>query len=520
MKNFLVISLFSLFSSALSAQQPTWSEQIACISFSRCTPCHHPGGPAPFSMMTYADVFPARFAIRNAVQTKFMPPWPPDPTYARHAFERALTQSEIDEIVLWVNQGAPEGNPANLPSPPAYNNASQLTQVSWTGRMPEYTNTISGEDYRCFLIPVNNATPQTITAVEVVPGNRSMVHHVLVYQDNSSTPAQLDAADPLPGYSNFGGVGSPNAKLIGAWVPGSSPMVFPAGTGIPIPANGQIVIQVHYPVGTLNKTDSTRINLTFGSGGLREIALDPALNHYTNLNEPLAIPPGQIKSFYAERTIPVPVTLLSVAPHMHLLGKSIKVFAVKPNNDTVPLIHIPKWDFAWQGSYDLKRAVTFPAGTKIRAEAVYDNTSANPWNPSNPPQWVYAGEATTDEMMVVYFSYLIPSFAADTNIVIDPHDTQPTWMGCEFLGESTFSPVASIQVYPQPARSEVHLTGWPAYFTSDILVYQMLGKKVWEGRLEADETGKATLSFPGLASGKYVVWLAKTGQRIPVMLVE
>lgn len=520
MNFFRALLVGGLFSSVVLAQQPTWSEQIACISFSRCTPCHHPGGPAPFSMMTYADVFPARFAIRNAVQSKFMPPWPPDPAYARHAFERALTQDEIDEIVLWVNQGAPEGNPANLPTPPTYNNASQLAQVSWTGRMPVYTNTISGEDYRCFLIPVNNATPQTITAVEVVPGNKSMVHHVLVYQDNSSTPAQLDAADPLPGYSNFGGVGSPSAKLIGAWVPGSSPMVFPAGTGIPIPANGQIVIQVHYPAGSTNKTDSTRINLTFGSGGLREIALDPALNHYTNLNETLAIPPGQVKSFYAERTLPVPVTLLSVAPHMHLLGKSIKVYAVKPGNDTVPLIHIPKWDFAWQGAYEFKRAKTFPAGTKIRAEAVYDNTTSNPWNPSNPPQWVYAGEATTDEMMVVYFSYLVPSFAADTNMVIDPNDEQPTWLGCEFLAVPGLSEFSGVKVYPQPARSEVHISGLPAGLSTEVQVYHMLGQKVWEGQLEADDAGVATLRFSGVSSGKYVVWLAKTGQRIPVLLVE
>ena len=359
--------------------------------------------------MAYEDAAAFSAEILDAIEHKHMPPWPPNPNYQHYANERLLCDDEIALIRDWVNNDTPEGDPAQAPTPPTYTNTSQLGTPDLTVSMPSYTVTGSGGDiYRCFDIPTNLLQDKYITAIEVLPGNSSIVHHVLVFYDTSGDCAALDAADPGPGYENFGGVGSNNATFIFGWAPGASPYFFPSGIGMSLPANSHIVLQLHYPDGSQGETDQTVINFKLTNpAGMRNAMNLPALNHFTNMtNGPLFIAKNTVKTFYEEQMVPVKATILNVAPHMHLIGTSIKSYAVTPTNDTLKFIDIPHWDFHWQGGYSFKKPMIVPSGTILYAEAVYDNTENNPHNPSSPPKDVSAGEATTDEMMLVFFTFL------------------------------------------------------------------------------------------------------------------
>jgi hypothetical protein len=372
--------------------------------------------------MDYSMGFAMRYAIQSNVNSGTMPPWPPDPSYQPHAHERLLTSSEITLINDWVNNGAPEGNPADTPPPPVYTGAELINPADWTAQIPDYTSQAStGDDYRCFVISNPSSTDMFITGIEVVPGNSNIVHHVLIFKDPSTNPANQDAAEPGPGYTCFGATGSPNSVFIGGWAPGQDPVFFPTGMGVRLEANTNIVLQLHYPQGSAGQVDAaTKVNFELSSDlSLREVSNDALLNYFTSLtNGPLFIPANTVQTFYSEFTVPANLSIISIYPHMHLLGQSIRSYAVTPGGTTIPLIDIPVWDFDWQGQYDFRQPIFLPAGTVIHGEATYDNTAANPHNPNDPPQDVSAGEATTDEMMLIFFSYL-PYLAGDENIVID-----------------------------------------------------------------------------------------------------
>lgn len=399
--------------------QPTWADDVAPILYAKCTTCHNPTGIAPFSLMTYADASSMSYNIQQAVTAGRMPPWPPDTTYSRLAHERILKSSERQSILNWISAGTPSGNLSNAPTPPTYSSAGQIVNPDVSVQMPTYTVSSTTDIYRCFVMPAGNTQNEYITELEVLPGNRSIVHHVLVYGDAASTCVTLDNNDPGPGYTNFGGPGSNTATLIGAWVPGQTVYTLPAGMGIQLAANSYIIIQVHYPAGAVGQTDSTRVQMKFSSGTVRNVSLAPVLNHAGNMTDgPLYIPANTTQTFHEQASVAINATVLSVAPHMHLIGKSIKTWAVDPNNDTIPFISIPDWNFMWQGSYSLPRLVKVPFGSTLYSEAFYDNTSNNDLNPNNPPQLVTAGEATTDEMMLTYFAYT-PYQPGDENIIVD-----------------------------------------------------------------------------------------------------
>jgi hypothetical protein len=479
----------------LHAQGPTWASDVAPILFDKCAKCHHTGGLAPFSLTTYNDALSQAQGIKYSTQNRIMPPWPPDPAYSELAHPRILSASQIATIAQWVDDGAPEGNPANAPVPPTFSNAPAITNPTITGQIPAFTSTATTADiYQCFVIPTNRATDEYITAVEVIPGNTSIVHHVLVFQDTSGKPAQLDAADPNPGYLNFGGTGSNSSKLIATYVPGSQPNFLPNGMGILLPKGANIVLQIHYPAGSAGGVDSTRFLLRTTSQTLRSVSTSPILNHTTSLtNGPLTINANQQKTFYAQQLIPAKVTALSVGPHFHLIGRSIKVYATK-GTDTTKVISIPDWNFSWQGGYYFKRALIIPSGTTVRSETYYDNTASNPYQPSNPPQQVVRGEATTNEMMLVYFSYVTYQ-AGDENLVFD--STSSTTAINPALVKNSF------RAYPNPSSSELTIELDKSVATN--AVYRMLdisGRSVQSGNLSGIST---RLNVQNLPSGMYTI---------------
>lgn len=470
MKTKILHSILLFIPLGLIAQNPNWAEHVAPILYQHCTPCHHQGGLAPFSLMSYADASGNAFDIQTDVNNKIMPPWPPDPSYSHLAYERVLSATELQTLNDWVNNGVPEGNPALAPTPPTYSGLATITNPDLQITMPSYTSTASTEDvYRCFVIPSNLATTSFITEMEVIPGNASIVHHVLVFQDTTNVPAQLDAADPLPGWAGFGGTGSNNSKLIGAWVPGSQQTKYPAGFGVRLPQNTNIVLQIHYPKGSDGQKDSTQVRFKLTTGAVRQLYINPLLNHAVSIiNGPLFIPANTTKTFIEQFNVPINATVFSVAPHMHLIGRSTKVYGVVSPGDTIPLIKIPNWDFHWQGGYPFKKMVKIPINTKLRAEAFYDNTTNNPHNPNNPPQDVGAGEATTDEMMLNYFTYTY-YLPGDENIVIDATPN---------VAINSPKNDLSFTVFPNPAKDFIQLQGMDCIENFEVKIYDMKGNEV------------------------------------------
>lgn len=459
MNKLLLLSTLMLAATATTnAQTPVWSQDIAPILYNKCAGCHNSNGIAPFELITYNDAFTRAHSIDHEVQAGTMPPWPPDPSYSRISHERLLSQQEITKIKDWVAAGAPQGNLSLAPPAPVFNGNAVLPGTpSLSVKIPNYTSTASTDDvYQCFVIPSGQLADKYISAFEAIPGNRAIVHHVLVYADTTGTCAALDAASPGPGYTNFGGVGTNDASLLGGWVPGTSPIVMPPNFGIRLPKNADIVLQIHYPQGTSGQKDSTRINFFFAPA-TRVVRIDPVLNHlggYCNMtpDASLHIPANQTKTYHQTSTIsPLMgnISILGIAPHMHLIGKSISVFGVTPANDTLKYMRVNDWDFHWQGFYLFRNIQKMPSGSTLYSRAFYDNTTNNPENPSSPPKDVYAGEATTDEMMLTFFVWT-PYQTGDENIVMDTSALiEVSVKGNYYTQQQLFTP------YPNPATDEL-----------------------------------------------------------------
>lgn len=455
-KHLLITLLLSFFIAKLNSQNTTWADDIAPILYNNCTSCHHPGGMAPNSLVTYNEAYNFRFMIKAYVDNGYMPPWPPDVQYKHLAFERVLSATDKAKISDWVLNGGAQGNPANAPVPPTYTNTStQLSAVNFSGKMQDYVVNTSTDLYRCFIIPTNFSTDKFVSEIEVKPGDPSIVHHVLVFEDTTQSVVASDSADAGAGYTSFSGTGSNDSKLVGEWVPGTAPIKLPPGMGIRLRKNTRIIVQIHYPGGTFMKLDSTRVNVKFASANPREVFLAPILAENNIVNGPFVIPGNTVKTFKQQytNTYPVAFTLLSTAPHMHLIGNKYKVYSVSTTNDTTPLIYIPKWDFKWQGIYSFRNPVKIGSGARIIGETEYDNTTANPNNPNNPPQTVGFGESTTDEMMQTYFAFLLYQ-NGDENIVVD----SSSLVGVKEISNEIVKTIQLYNVIPNPANGRAKIS--------------------------------------------------------------
>jgi hypothetical protein len=498
-----------------NAQNPVWSTDVAPILYNNCTRCHNPNGIAPFSLITYSDAANNASNIAQEVSNRTMPPWPPDSSYTRFCNERILSQYEVQTILDWVNNGMPSGNLSQAPPAPTYSGSAQLANADLVSQMPTYTVNTATDLYRCFVMNSGVSTTQYITKVEVIPGNRNIVHHVLVYQDQANTCVNLDNNDPGPGYTWFGDVGSSTATLITGWVPGQGVYELPSNMGIKLLPNTHIIMQVHYPGGISNQVDSTQVRFTFSSGLVREVFLDPVINHWTSLtNGPLFIPADSVRTFHAYESAGLNASLISIAPHMHLIGQNIYNYAIDPANDTIPLIRINNWNFHWQGFYTFRQPVHIPYGSQLHAYATYDNTTNNPNNPNSPPDDVSVGEATTDEMFVIYYAYLVYQLG-DENIIIDSTliagQNEQADYGTIVKTPQLYDP------YPSPAssNSSVNVPYFlPAAASITIELMDVNGKLISVPVNHLNQQagfGSQTISTSGLAAGTYVIRMNSAG---------
>jgi mono/diheme cytochrome c family protein len=391
-------------SAASTDSEPvTFNDQIVRIFQAHCQACHRPGEVAPFALTTYADAYAQRRKIRHATQTRKMPPWKPVPGFGDLVEPRRMSEADIALIDRWVAAGAPEGDPGRLPPPREF-------PSTWTVGTPDLVLD-SGVDfpvtarendlYRCFTIPTTFEEDRWVSAVEYIPGNRRVVHHILTYVDTTGRAAALDDAEPGPGYTCFGGPGFVPTGGLGGWAPGAGPHVMPAGVGMLLPAGARVVVQVHYHYrGKSTETDRTRLGLHFARS-----PIDKRVRSIPILNRTFTIPAGEARhEVTASYTLPPTWNMhaIAVTPHMHLLGREMKVTATYPDGTVRPLIYIDDWDFHWQGSYAFTQPVPLPGGTRIDVSAIYDNSPGNKRNPSTPPRPVGWGEGTTDEMCIAF----------------------------------------------------------------------------------------------------------------------
>ena len=442
----LVVLTICFISNKMSAQVK-WAENVAPIIYANCGSCHSMGGIAPFAFTEYEDVKNFYSPIMGSIEKRRMPPFPADLSKRRYAHEKVLSSQEINILKQWAVDGFLEGDTNKLPNKPKNSNGSQLQRVDARFKIPKLVVNTNKDEYRCFAIPTGINVDKMLKAIEVLPGNRRIVHHALVFQDTSSIPLKLDQATSEPGYLNAGGTGSSSSELIAMYVPGQDPYRYPLDFAARLKKNTTVVIQIHYSPGVVNEVDSTAVNFEWESvQGQREVFVASPLNFSKQslINYPLYIQANTVQAFYNQFSINNKLTLLSVAPHMHLLGKSIEAVNVF-NGDTTPIVNIPKWDFHWQMAYTFRNPVVLQPGSKLYGKAVYDNTGSNPYNPNLPNlKDVSAGEGTADEMFLVYFWYTLYK-NGDEKLLFDSTELK-------VLGDDNNQDI-QYKVYPNPANS-------------------------------------------------------------------
>ena len=382
----------------------TFARDVAPILYDKCSRCHHAGEVAPFSLVTYADAKGKAKTIAAVVNQKFMPPWQ-ERSHGEFANERTLTPDQIAILTDWAAQGAPEGDPSAVPAPPKFGAGWQLGAPDFIGKPAKsYTLGAEGDDlYRCFVVPTSFDSGRFVTGIEVRPGNRRVVHHVIAYLDTSGAARRLDGADGAPGYTSFGGPGFTPTGTLGGWVPGVDAQITPPSVGVWLPKGADIVLQVHYHRDGKPESDETQIGLTFA-----KTAIDKRMRNAALGNVLIAIKPGDAHyEVKAALTVPEDVTVYDVLPHMHWLGHDMTVMATLPDGTTQQLVKVEPYDFNWQTRYTYREPVKLPKGTKLNLVSHYDNSNANTHNPSNPAKPVTFGEQTTNEMCFAFFTFSI-----------------------------------------------------------------------------------------------------------------
>lgn len=406
----------------------TYYRDVLPILQNRCQSCHRPGEVGPFSLLTYRQAVNWADDIKTFTQNRFMPPWKPQEGGPFHS-ERKLPQEEIDLLARWVDSGTPQGNPRDAAPKKDFPEGWQLGQPDLVLEMPgEFQVGPSGHDvFRCFVLPTNIPQDVYVAAVEVRPGNSRIVHHALLFVDtkgqgrklekkaqdeagepqNTAHPALLNELDKGPGYSVKMGVGFVPQGGMSGWAPGAQPRELPDGYGYFLPARADVILQIHYHRNGRLESDRTRVGLYFvkkEKGRQLQNAIMAGGSGLTGVLRPyFAIPAGE-KRYQLTDTLwaKEDCRLFAITPHMHLLGKEVKVTLTQPDGSKRTLLHIKDWDYNWQETYMFKTPVTILKGARLDMEAYFDNSAGNPLNPNKPPRRVTYGEQTTNEMCFVF----------------------------------------------------------------------------------------------------------------------
>lgn len=416
--------LFVLAAVSLPAQDagpkdnPTFTEDVAAIVFNRCAHCHRPDEVAPFPLLSYRDVRKRGRNLLEAVEQRFMPPWHPAPGYGSFRNEARLSAIEIATLRAWVRTGMPEGPKEALPKLPEFTAGWQLGEPDMViSTQGAFKVPARGRDiYRNFSIPLGFDEDKYVTAIEVRPSARDVLHHTIIMLDADRDARQYEGKDGQPG---FRGMRVRRAPMIAGWAVGGMPEHLPEGLAIRIPKGSDLVLQSHFhPSGRAQK-EQTTIGLHFADKPpqrtLVAIQVPPFFGAMSGIDIPANEADYRVKDTFE---LPCDVEAVSVGGHAHLLCTSMQLHAIDPDGKEIPLLKIDDWDFDWQNRYTYRALVPLPKGAKIYAEIVYDNSRSNPNNPHKPPKAVKWGRETTDEMGSITL-VVVPRDEADLEALQD-----------------------------------------------------------------------------------------------------
>jgi hypothetical protein len=401
---------------------PTFSKDVAPILYRNCATCHRPGEIAPMSLLTYEDARPWAQAIREQVARGDMPPWHADSPHGTFSNDRRLSDQEKDILMRWVDAGAPRGNPKDLPPQPKF-------AEGWTIGTPDAVISMGKEfevpasgtiGYQYISAPTNFTEDKWVQAIEVRPGARSVVHHVLVFcreageaRPNAFVPdlPKLPAGELRP---RALGLARPEQRpgkpgvLIATTAPGTNAMVFEPGTALLIKAGSVLVFQIHYTANGTATKDRTSVGMIFAK---KPPALEIRTSAFMNLF--LVIPPGDAnREVDSAIQFTENVRIYALFPHTHLRGKSWEYRLMYPDGHTKEVLSVPKYDFNWQTYYVFAEPLAAPAGSRLEAVAHYDNSTANRSNP-DPTKTVRWGEQTWEEMQYTGITYSVDGTASE-----------------------------------------------------------------------------------------------------------
>jgi hypothetical protein len=402
-----------------AAAPPTFARDVAPILNANCVVCHRPGDIAPMSFVTYNDTRPWARAIEKAVVDGIMPPWHADAPAGTFENERRLTAAEKDTIRRWVAGGAPQGDPADTPAPPVFTDGWRIGKPDAVLEMQEeYAVPAKGTiEYEYFYIPTDFTDTKWLQAIEVRPGNRSVVHHVLVYyQAPPDGPGQAPAIRvvpehnrPSPRRDERGIARHPprrtpgqQTRLLATYAPGTDPQVFRPGTAVRLAPGGTIQLQMHYTATGTAGTDRTKVAMVFAKEP-PEHDIRPA----QFINAQFTIPAGAEDHRVDTHVDFVQDALVwGIFPHTHVRGKRWHYTLELPDGTTRTLLSVPKYDFNWQTYYMFKEPLQIPKGARIVSSAWYDNSAANRSNP-DPAVDVRWGDQTWEEMQYTGLLYSV-----------------------------------------------------------------------------------------------------------------
>lgn len=395
-----VVSLFALCSAVLIASEGasasdrklTYSRDVAPIFNEHCVVCHRPNEIAPMSLLSYEETRPWAKSVRKAVLLREMPPWDADPSIGRFRNDISLSQDKIDTIVQWIDQGAMEGDPKDMPRAPVFPTGWQLGEPDHVIDLGTVDVPASGEDlFVNKAIKLDLPEDRWVRAVEVQVGNRDVLHHLGVFKGFVQMGEGMELLNEIPPKERV----TRSLDVLSIWAAGTPSTSFPDGMGHGIKKDSVISFNMHFhPFGEA-ATDRTRVGLYFGSGDLeKEVTTAFALN------SGILVPAGD--NDYTSRAAHVfgdDSLIVSFFPHMHFRGKEMTYYMTYPDGRSETLLRVPNYDFNWQWIYYPEEPIEVPKGSRLDVVARYDNSSDNEANP-NPEIDVLFGDNTTEEMLI------------------------------------------------------------------------------------------------------------------------
>jgi len=380
-----------------NAAEVTFNGQIAPLIHQNCTSCHRPGEAGPFELISYEDVSKKAKTIQRVMNERYMPPWHPADGAIKYEHNRRLSDDQIALFTAWVDAGKPQGE-GPTPEPPKFTEGWQLGETDMIVSMKEaYPLPAEGQDiYRNFAIPLQLPEDKWVKAIELRPSARSAVHHSLFFLDDTGTAVEADGKDGKPG---FKGMGFRRSGSLGGYVPGATAQFLPGDLALPLPKGTDLVLATHFHLTGKAEMEKSTIGIYFADAPPSKTLVPIQVPAAFGRGAKIDIPAGESNYKVTDSfTIPVDVDAISIGGHAHYICQNMLMTATKPDGSTMELLRIEDWDLNWQDRYFFAETIHLPAGTVVKTDLVYDNSTDNPDNPFSPPQRIRWGHESTDEM--------------------------------------------------------------------------------------------------------------------------